>query len=428
MIAGSALVLVVFAAVCRGLLGDAVHDNDCTLYVAPSFIPGAVRGIIAGVDFNIDDTIQESTSILIRTDHIRHWQLFNYVFSAEDEDYSMALFGGAMLFNHRDPATIEHVWHRAPVKSYDLLKNVYSQPYTAFTTVDYNAAANILAGEEIFTSYGDGDDWFSSRGISFVPFENSTTSRYSAEYLKKNGHCLTDIYTDHSDIPLAGKGVFARKAFKKGEIVSISPALVLPRHSVVKANDHSVLINYCICSPGSDAAIMPIGLAGMFNHGGSRANLEMAWYEWSDPSTSSEESRLTWDIARLEKLPYAPLDIKYVASRDIAVGEELLISYGAEWERAWLSYVDEVIAWTEKYGGDGIVMRPQFRQPISAPDGMFPENFMSECIGSTGCYVGSRLEKRKKVAASRTSSTLEMYKNAKSYSLENFISENKPEL
>lgn len=126
--------------------------------------------------------------------------------------------------------------------------------------------------------------------------------------------------------------------------------------------------------------------------------MKIEWHQWTATAgRDAPANRLNLDIKELEALPFAPLDFRYVALRDIRAGEELLLSYGERWERAWMSHLDELKAWSEKYDADSIAMKPQFREPITAPAGFFPPNFKSDCIGSTGC---------KKTRANRRSNSL----------------------
>jgi hypothetical protein len=231
--------------------------------------------------------------------------------------------------------------------------------------------------------------------VPFVEYEWVPSHQYTLDHLRANGHCMTDIFVDKSSIPgLAGLGVFTKKAVKAGEIVSISPVIVMPRHTLEDMSDRTVILNYCMCGENSDAALFPIGTAGMMNHGGIASNVKIEWFEWPAlPGDVHHESRLTWPIEELERLPFAPLDFKYVATRDIEAGEELLLSYGEQWERAWMRHLDEMKEWSENYDVNSVAMRPQFREPLAAPDGFFPANFKKDCIGAKGCS-SSRAKRR----------------------------------
>ena len=125
---------------------------------------------------------------------------------------------------------------------------------------------NLSVGEEIFASYGD-SSWFSARNIPYRHQDISEIPLISAEELRESGHCLTDIAVKQSSIPLAGKGVFAKKNFKKGDVINISPVIPLPKHTIDATSHSSVLINYCIVSKQDnvDVALLPIGLGSMMN-------------------------------------------------------------------------------------------------------------------------------------------------------------------
>ena len=167
-------------------------------------------------------------------------------------------------------------------------------------------------GSELFTNYGK--RWFKDRRIQRSHPPRNASVTHSLEELERNGQCLTNLHVAESPLPFAGKGVFASKAFMAGEVVTISPVLVLPRHALELEAEYSVLINYCITSPDimsiytprrndssadvdaaaaasegegergeprdvlSDVALLPLSLAGMMNHGaGNSANVAMDW-------------------------------------------------------------------------------------------------------------------------------------------------------
>ena len=153
---------VLFVLVC------AVYCEECGYYMAPSFIPGAVRGIIAGKNYSDSELVESTPSILVPNEDIRRFQLFNYVYASNDEDYSIAVFGAAMLFNHHNPKTVTHYWHEAVVPNTDITFNVYGSEYTDYTVVDYYTVGGTAAGQEVFASYGDGDEWYlSPRTVMF---------------------------------------------------------------------------------------------------------------------------------------------------------------------------------------------------------------------------------------------------------------------
>jgi hypothetical protein len=361
---------------------------ECQFYLAPSLIPGAVRGVIAGKDYQEGDLVDLSVSLVMPSDLISHWQLFNYVYSSNVESFSMALFGAGMLYNHMNPKNLDNYWHSTPSIDAETYRDIYAHPYTAYTEVEYVANRRIQMGEELFASYGDGSDWFTARGIELSPldYDSDHPPRYSHEFLSENGHCMTNIEVKNSSIPLAGRGIFARKAFKKGEIVSISPVLVIPKHDLEPTASHSVFLNYCFLVPNTDLALFPIGLGGLINHGGTSSNVEIDWFDWSSLS-SSPPARLNWTAGELEENPFAPLDFQYIATQDIAPGEEILLNYGLKWEEAWGAYLEGLKQYWLEFGSSGVVIGPQFRSAIEITSNMFlpPHLQATPCVGKHGC-------------------------------------------
>jgi hypothetical protein len=151
-------VLLTFLAffLCNGYCSE---DSECGYFLAPSFIPGAVRGIFAGTNYKNQDLIESTPSVLVPTEQARGVQLFNYVYGSDDEDYSIAVFGAAMLFNHRNPKTTTHYWHTVAVPNVEINFNILNNANTQYTHIDYYATETISAGQEIFASYGDGSEW-----------------------------------------------------------------------------------------------------------------------------------------------------------------------------------------------------------------------------------------------------------------------------
>jgi hypothetical protein len=166
---------------------------------------------------------------------------------------------------------------------------VLHSPFSTHTEFQVHSLYNATVGTELFTYYGT--RWFRDRGIKSNKVTVNTTVSYTEEELVREGKCLTDIFVTETDLPFAGKGVFASRSFKKGEPVSISPVLVLPRH-VFEGDEskHSVLLNYLITSDDvydsendsyvntSDVALLPLTQAGMMNHGAvDVANINIEW-------------------------------------------------------------------------------------------------------------------------------------------------------
>jgi hypothetical protein len=186
---------------------------------------------------------------------------------------------------------VDYSFEEDPVS---LPRQVQHSPYSTHTSFLVHSIADTPAGGEVFTNYGK--QWFKDRNIKRNKATSThAASTYSLDELTLKGVCMSDIYVAESSIPFAGKGVFANKQFRRGDVVSVSPVLVLPRHVMEAAGDHSVLLNYCITAPtiltptatittttttttttdgdtsshasSSDVALLPLSQAGMMNHG-----------------------------------------------------------------------------------------------------------------------------------------------------------------
>lgn len=359
---------------------------SCDLYIAPSKIHGIERGIFAGKKYKIGNIINTYPSILIEYEIIKRKQMSNYVFSSNNDRYSIAIFGAGMIFNHQNPKNVVHLYNEIPPIPSQFIPLASSQPYTTFPMLDFVAEQEILQYDEIFTSYGEDDQWFKSRNITFVPPNEMISTISNFKELNENGHCLTDVYVNTSNIPMSGKGLFTKRSYKKGEIVTISPILIFSKHTLQKLDDTSLLTNYAICSLISDVCILPIGLSSMINHGGVEANVEIEWYNWK--SKTSLPEKLSWSIKDLAAYPAAPLDIAYRSTKDLNEGNEILISYGEEWEKEWLKYVQLLREWNREYVFEIVknYEKPQFRHPIVEPKNLFPSHFHSvKCIDPSGC-------------------------------------------
>lgn len=391
----------------------------CDLYLSQSNLKGLDRGVFTGRNYLISNIINTLPSIIIQFNLIKKFQLVNYVFSSSNNNYVIGIFGIGMLFNHRNNKNIIHLYNSNPPLSSDILSLIFSQPYTTYPMLDFVAEQNIIQYDEIFTSYGEGNSWFAPRNITLLDPEEIISTTSTFEELDEYGHCLTDIYVNTSNIPLSGKGLFAKRSFRKGEIVDISPILFFSKHALHKLDDTSTLTNYAICSLISDVCILPIGLGAIANHGGIESNVEIEWYNWkTKPTNSSSASssshsinsdnsptqtpsslpeKLSWSVKDLATYPAAPLDIVYRATKDLNEGDEILMFYGEEWEKEWLLYMESLKKWNEEYDLEVVknYQKPQFRHPIVEPKNFFPSHFQSvSCIDPSGC--GNKKYNRRK--------------------------------
>jgi hypothetical protein len=80
---------------------SSIPAPECTLYLAPSRIPGLGRGIIAGKNFYNSSLLTTLVTLAINYNDIANLQLGNYVYASSEDSVSMAEFGIGMLYNHQ---------------------------------------------------------------------------------------------------------------------------------------------------------------------------------------------------------------------------------------------------------------------------------------------------------------------------------------
>lgn len=102
-------------------------------------------------------------------------------------------------------------------------------------------------------------------------------------------------------VPGKGRGVFARKAIKKGELIEHTPLLIVPVEALVDGLENEFLGQYYYWRSERHIAIA-LGYGSLYNH------------SWKPKATF-----------RLGKA-----SIKYFALRDIKAGEEITINYNLD--------------------------------------------------------------------------------------------------
>jgi hypothetical protein len=197
-------------------------------------------------------------------------------------------------------------------------------------------------------------------------------------------------------LPFAGRGLFASRNFVKGEIVSISPILLLPKDEVAELASYSdsVLQNYCIASPDSSVVFLPLGLGALANHamaGTAKIELEIFWWKSLHPNDDIDKMRkLNSTLVEWIQEKFAPLDIAYRATRDINEGEEITYDYGEDWINSWATHLAEVNEWlVETAAGTMAKMkgeveeeieRPRFLSYIKAPKNLYLDHWKDEAV------------------------------------------------
>lgn len=371
------------------------YSSTCELYIAPSRIPGAGRGIFAGKDFRTDDMLEVDASLTVLYNHTSRMSLAHYVYSCNDEDFSMINFGIGCLLNFvPSKVSVMHLW------ADDVVNSGASGPlpYTNTTQVYFQTTDSVSAGDELYVSYGE--SWFEEReGFDEVDTDpKHINTSYPLQDLEEKGVCLSDVVVATSAIAIANHGLHAFRPFRKGELITVTPVLVLPMDIVRDTRDSSVLMNYVWTEPDARVGLFPLSHAAMINHAPTRvgddsplepvdpydndeaiqyyANVEVGWFDWAAfVADRNETLRLSREHqlrpAKLEATyeaivdtPYAPLDLAFFATRDIHVGEELFVDYGRSWETQFQN-------WLYDSSSEAVI----FRHPIHLPPGFLPAHW-----------------------------------------------------
>ena len=151
------------------------------------------------------------------------------------------------------------------------------------------------------------------------------------------------VQVKKSLIPFAGKGIFAARDFKEGDLVTISPTFVLPKGGVVNI-DRTVIQNYCLASPEvANIVFFPFGLGAVANHAKpDDANMRLEWHWWNEEEKDRKMSSAANDLSLAS---FVQLDIGYRATRDIFKGQELTYDYGEKWAAAWANHMSSLNQW-----------------------------------------------------------------------------------
>jgi hypothetical protein len=174
-------------------VSDVSGDEVCHLFLAPSLTPGCGRGVFAGAPIHVGEIVENTVTIAVDHVSISGMQLNNYVWSTDESHISMAEFGAGMLYNHRNPPLFTHHWPKNMKLAAD-----QRHAHTTFPSVLNVADRDISQGEEIFVSYGSGNDWLEQRGIvvADVPESSDPPPVRTLAELEAVGHCLTHVKVD----------------------------------------------------------------------------------------------------------------------------------------------------------------------------------------------------------------------------------------
>lgn len=258
--------------------------------------------------------------------------------------------------------------------------------------------------------------------IQTVEVENSIRS---LDYLKEHGKCVDNIAPGNSTIPHAGRGAFATRLIPKGGLVAPAPLvhiadkasanmyaeMIGPNNNVVR-NESSVLgkqliINYMFGHPNSTVLLFPYSSnVAYINHHATKYNAKLQWT--TDFEFFHHADWLNKPVEFLEDQWTSGLMLEFIALRDIQPGEEVLIDYGEEWQRAWDEHIkkweaippekdfNNLTLWTEKTannrGKAGYVRAEVFNSDLKSPirtveeqaTDPYPHSVDLQCLVSIG--------------------------------------------
>ena len=183
------------------------------------------------------------------------------------------------------------------------------------------------------------------------------------KWLDKHAACVDNLESKVSTIPEAGRGAFATRDLKKGQVIAPVPVLHIADHDVSfmfdiistkmanggfgfgfqynldKPRGQQLLLNYCFAHPESSVMLFPVSpMITQINHAGpGKANARLSWSKHGYHGNAFDMH----DLTPTELLDYRhiTLVLELHATRDIAQDEEVFIDYGSDWEAAWTEHM-----------------------------------------------------------------------------------------
>lgn len=285
--------------------------------------------------------------------------------------------------------------------------------WTFFTSTDKKVPP-IRAGDELFINYGPG--WFHERqqrvSKAIKPLI-STEKRL--DWLRSNGRCLDGfVPLAQSTIAIAGRGVAASRGFEKGSIVLPVPVLAIANRSILEMQPRQrvdgswtkptqqLLLNYCLGHSKSDVLLYPYGpTIQLINHAlNNQANVRWQWSTLSRPRENVTLDNLyEWQNPNSAQSPTFLLEL--VATRTIEEGDEILLNYGSDWEKAWQKHVAE---W--KLVSNTILSYeleralPIFPTTTELTSQPYPDNIFTSCYYRYDSTAGTKKEEPGRTVAS----------------------------
>eukprot|EP00957_Ditylum_brightwellii_P149200 11362033-Ditylum_brightwellii.AAC.1 len=225
--------------------------------------------------------------------------------------------------------------------------------------------------------------------------------------------CLDHIRPGRSKVSPssnAGYGAFATKHLPKGTIVAPAPLVHIPNKDVLRMYplildgpnigkkkttakkeeriQWQLLLNYCYGHSRSTMLLLPYSpVVNFINHSSKAPNV---YIRWSATNSSSAHHKPSWLNMTIDEISTEEgttgLVMEFVAIKDIKKGEEIMLNYGVEWEKAWKRHVEK--DWEPTYGSDmyisayemNALQNTSFHILRTKDEGAYPFNI------EIGCY------------------------------------------
>jgi hypothetical protein len=189
------------------------------------------------------------------------------------------------------------------------------------------------------------------------------------QWLQQHGRCADHMRPGKSSIPHAGRGAFATRSLPKGSTVGYAPLVhvgtqgnnlynIPYQHGTNSYSKLDLIYNYAFGHLNSTIILNPYGsMVNYINHApADQANVRVVWP--TEEMVAHVPAWLHKDPGDLNHiLEKIGLSLDYVALRDIAEGDEILMDYGPAWEYAWQQHV---ATWTPPADAEQYVHSTQF--------------------------------------------------------------------
>ena len=281
--------------------------SKCNLYVAKSSIPNAGLGVFTTKGISQNEHIEPADIVIQIPDINPHYYpsirvlSFDYLWDGQDTGGQYegrkvhSLIPGIGALSNGHPYKYNTIQsHGSFVDNGGLFRSSHPAAGSSSSYFNYKfiASQDIPPGGEILVHYGM--EWFNERvGKQMIsPISSSSLQSQennknvgddndnqqqnlyirSLKWLEENGSCLDNIQVKQSTNAHAGRGAFATRYIKKGEVVAPAPVIQIndrksmemlkvksdPIKGDVVQRSHQLLLNYCFGHVNSTILLYPI--------------------------------------------------------------------------------------------------------------------------------------------------------------------------